>query len=81
MSFEDLTGFFSLLTISLGIKVFLSTLIFFYVVFAFVVWRQTQLMSEILNLLNFSPFLKLVAALHFFAAVIVLILMLVLFLF
>ena len=74
MSFEDLSRFFSLFSLSLGIKIFLLTLIFFYNILALVTWRQTQLMSQILDEKNFSPFLKFLAAIHFFVALAVFVL-------
>ena len=69
MSLNDLLGAFSLFTVSFAFNLFLLTFIFFYLIFAFITLRQTQLMSQILNLLNFSPFLKLVAAIHFLASI------------
>lgn len=69
MSPQDLANLISFLTISLGVKIFLLTFIFFYAVFALVVLRQTQLMLQILDEASFSPFLKFLAAIHFMAAV------------
>lgn len=74
MSFEALSQLFSSFSLSLGIKIFLLTFIFFYNILAVVIWRQTQLMSQILDEQNFSPFLKFLAAIHFFVALAVFIL-------
>lgn len=81
MTFEDLSVLFSFFTVSLGIKVFLLTFIFFYSILTLVVMRQTQLMSRILNEANFSPFLKLLAAAHFILALGLFVLALILFAF
>lgn len=81
MNLDAFFNFFSLFTVSLGVKIFLLTLIFFYSVFAFITLRQTQLMSEILNLLNFSPLLKLISTIHFLAAITLFVLAGILFLF
>lgn len=81
MRLEDVFSVFSLFSAVLGVKIFLLTFIFFYVILALVTLRQTQLMSQILNETKFSPFLKTSASVHLAAAVIIFVLALILFLF
>lgn len=81
MSLNDLLNLFSLFTPLLAAKVFLLTFALFYSVFATVVLRQTQLMLRILDETSFSPFLKLLAIVHFLAAIVVFILAFILLLF
>ncbi|MDP3998346.1 MAG: hypothetical protein Q8P89_01920 [bacterium] len=69
MSLETLPDILSILSGTLWIKVFLFTFILFYCVFALIALRQTQLMSNILNEMDFTPILRLVAFIHLVAAV------------
>lgn len=79
MNTDSISSFISFFTFSLGVKAFLLTFIFFYIILSIVIMRQVQLMSRILNESNFSPFLKLVAVLHFIAAIATLFLAIILF--
>lgn len=78
MSIDFITTLMDIFNPIVGAKIFLATLIFFYVIFALVVLRQTQLMTEVLNEVQFSPFLKLLSTLHFLSAIAVFILTLIL---
>lgn len=78
MNIDLITALFDIFNPIVGIKFFLATLIFFYLIFALVVLRQTQLMTEVLNEVQFSPFLKLLSTLHFLSAIAVFILTLIL---
>lgn len=54
------TNALSFLNLSLGLKAFAILFAVFYVVFAFMVWRQTQLMVRTLPT-KVAPFLKFIA--------------------
>lgn len=69
MTLANLPDFSIFFSANFWVKIFLLTFIFFYCILSLVVLRQTQLMSKILDEVNFSRFLKLLAAIHFLAAV------------
>lgn len=81
MKIEDIFSVFSFFSVVVGVKIFLLTFIFFYLILALVTLRQTQLMSQILNETNFSPLLKTLAVVHLATAAIIFALSLILFLF
>lgn len=68
MSFEDFLNLISGVTPLLILKIFLVSLILFYVVFAWVVLRQERSMTQVIEV-PISPLLTLLAMIHFWAAV------------
>ena len=61
--------FLSLFTLAIGVKLFLLTFTLFYAVLSVVILRQTQLMTQILNEVTFSPFLKFLALVNLLIAI------------
>jgi len=81
MNLNDFFNSFPLFSGVFWARVFLLTFTFFYCILALVTLRQTQLMARILDEVDFSPFLKILAVIHFILATGVFILALVLLVF
>ena len=67
MSFDEVLDFITNITPLSVLKIFLILFLLFYAVFAWVVLRQEKFMSRVVEV-PISPFLTILAQLHFWAS-------------
>lgn len=77
---EDIFNFLLRIQIWDIIRAIFLVFLFSYIIFAVVIWRQTFLMSRVLEAVNFSPFLKFLAIIYLGATIFLFLLALGLFL-
>ncbi len=69
MSVEEIINLvLTLFQVAVLFKIFILVLVFFYFIFALVVYRESSLMSQTLNS-SVSPFIRLIAILHILVVV------------
>lgn len=69
MNWQTILSFLSRFSVWTLAKIFSLTFLLFYSVFAGVMVRQTQLLTEALDIVHFSPILKFLAWIHLGVAV------------